>query len=252
MDRVDSSQFLKTVNGHLNAKDLVMRILGKEWPLSAKEIFIRIKKEASGNFSYQGVHKAMQQLCAEGVLVKKDNHYLLNIDWIRREKQNSTNLEEKYISGFRGFVSAEAKLHPHLIFYPGREKTVKSLTEIMNRAEKGDLLFGMCRTGTDYPSEFYDALSKSVGRGVKINLIIPKSIEASFFVKFLLDLKRESVQIRTTRSEYIRMMGIVDKQVLIAIAFPDAYFGLHFIDKGVSDYFYNYFLQFWKKSKVLK
>lgn len=75
-------------------KELVIGFLSKEWPLSAKSIYLRVRKQKA--CSYQAVHKMLQELLKENVLVKQDKEYALSIDWIKRLKSMTDILEKTY------------------------------------------------------------------------------------------------------------------------------------------------------------
>jgi len=69
------------INGS-SSKDLVVRVLVDEWPLSAKEIFNRVKKLSSNPLTYQAVHKTLGILEDEKIVSKVNNKYSINVDWV--------------------------------------------------------------------------------------------------------------------------------------------------------------------------
>ena len=77
-------------------KDQVISILGREWPLSAKELFNKAKKEYASTVSYQAVHKSIEELIEQGVIEKKGKSVQLDQQWIEHLKQFSTTLENNY------------------------------------------------------------------------------------------------------------------------------------------------------------
>jgi len=84
------------LNGGAKVKDAVVSILGKEWPLSLKEIYFAVVREYSLEVSHQAVHKALKQLAANGVLVKSERKYCLDIEWIRNVKRFGASMEKAY------------------------------------------------------------------------------------------------------------------------------------------------------------
>ena len=78
-----------------SVKDYIISILSDDWPLSAKMIYNRIKKEGI-SVSYQAVHKNLKELLREGVLEKEDKRYKLGLEWIRNIKDFSGKLEGLY------------------------------------------------------------------------------------------------------------------------------------------------------------
>lgn len=81
-----------------STRDLIISILGDQWPLSAKEISTRLGKKSDAQVSYQAVHKLLAQLCEEKVLEKSAGRYQLAKAWIADVKQFITSLENKYES----------------------------------------------------------------------------------------------------------------------------------------------------------
>ncbi|MBI2530140.1 MAG: hypothetical protein HYW05_03275 [Candidatus Diapherotrites archaeon] len=77
-------------------KDAIISILSQEWPLSAKEIYGRTKRQLSLNVSYQAIHKSLKQLEENRIIYRAGAKYELNKDWISNIKKFSTNLEKLY------------------------------------------------------------------------------------------------------------------------------------------------------------
>ncbi|MEM7815059.1 MAG: haloacid dehalogenase-like hydrolase [Candidatus Aenigmatarchaeota archaeon] len=68
------------VNG---SKDLIIRALATEWPLSVQQLYQRTLKHRP-SISYHAVHKACRQLAARGVLKREGKAYVLSDDWLGR------------------------------------------------------------------------------------------------------------------------------------------------------------------------
>lgn len=223
-------------------KQIVTAILGSEWPLTTKQLYRKVEAKRA-SISYQGVHKAISQLKQEGIVVKGENGFSLATDWIRAVKIHGESLEERYFG--KSTPGGETLLlHPNLKVYVGRGKTMAALTETTRRVGPGDVLFGNCRTGIDYPKEFYDALENATANDTEFQCMVPDAIETDPFVKFLCGLGQH-VKVRKSASECARIYGIKGKEVVLAFAFPDAYVSLHFTDKAATDYFYDQFHSKW-------
>ncbi|MBI2597906.1 MAG: hypothetical protein HYW50_01790 [Candidatus Diapherotrites archaeon] len=80
-----------------STKDKIVLILGQEFPLTAKQIFNRLKKEFNANLSYQAAHKLLHQLTEEKVLLREEKNYSLNKQWIKQVKTFGSNLENSYL-----------------------------------------------------------------------------------------------------------------------------------------------------------
>ena len=87
------------VSGGRDAKSLVVDVLSREFPLSAKQIYHKIvKQEPTASLTYQGVHKALVQLVEQSVVGKSDKGiYQLNVEWARNLKRFGENVESRYI-----------------------------------------------------------------------------------------------------------------------------------------------------------
>lgn len=70
-----------------NVKGLVFSILAKEYPLKIIEIKNFINKRYGRNVSFQAVRKAMLELVGDGVLLKKENSFIINKQWVFDSKR---------------------------------------------------------------------------------------------------------------------------------------------------------------------
>ena len=81
-----------------SSRDLIIKILSNEWPLSAKEIYSRVQKINQKSISYQAIHKTIKQLVNNGTLIKDHNKKLqLSIEWITNIEKYSSNLRSAYL-----------------------------------------------------------------------------------------------------------------------------------------------------------
>lgn len=77
-------------------KELVVEALSDGKALSARKIFASVKGQNYG-FTYQGVHKAVKELSAEGVLIKQKMNYLLSSQWLETQKQKWNRIYDNHI-----------------------------------------------------------------------------------------------------------------------------------------------------------
>src|SRR3989344_7743488 len=75
------------VNSKASSKDKIISILSKQWPLTSKEIFERLKREYAQETTYQAAHKTIQELVNENILEKDGNKYGLSKIWIMSNQQ---------------------------------------------------------------------------------------------------------------------------------------------------------------------
>lgn len=87
---------LPATNGK-GTRELVVSLLGSEWPLGTKEIFSRLKRAHAFEGTYQAVHKAIAQAVADGVLEKRGTKYLLSEHWISAIKNYGADLESTHL-----------------------------------------------------------------------------------------------------------------------------------------------------------
>lgn len=65
-------------------KEKLIVILSSEFPLTIKELKLRIKQVFNQSVSYQSVHKELNQLMKDEIIIVKNKRYLLNVEWIRQ------------------------------------------------------------------------------------------------------------------------------------------------------------------------
>ena len=82
-----------------STKDMVISLLSQKWPLSAKEIYNSMRREFGAEFSYQAVHKILNELQQEKILEKNGMSYQISKNWIEQVKKFSSDLDEKYTNG---------------------------------------------------------------------------------------------------------------------------------------------------------
>lgn len=98
------------ISSKQNLKESVIEILSNEWPLSAKKIHSKIKSNGS-QFTYQGVHKAVNELHSEGILSKGEQGYSLNRAWLSRAFEQISSAISAYDSKkFEVFSSGSGKI----------------------------------------------------------------------------------------------------------------------------------------------
>ena len=95
-----------------SSKNLVLKTLFFEWPLTAKEIYSRVSKNLNKDVSYQAIHKMINSLLEEGVLAKQDNKYVVSLDWVKQNKELLTRLETNLVEG-----SVVSPLEQKIIYY---------------------------------------------------------------------------------------------------------------------------------------
>ena len=82
-----------------SSRDLILKILSEEWPLSAKEVYSRVSKVSSKEISYQAIHKTLISLVEENIIEKEDGKYLVSLSWVGNTKEILSKLENNLKEG---------------------------------------------------------------------------------------------------------------------------------------------------------
>lgn len=77
-------------------KDLIISILAMIYPLSSKKIYNEIKRRFGYSVTYQAVHKSILQLLEQGVIVKENMEYSINMQWIDEISNFVEKMKENY------------------------------------------------------------------------------------------------------------------------------------------------------------
>lgn len=79
-----------------NVKNALVQKLSKQWPLTLKQLDHALKREFGMDVTYQAIHKAMQQLEEEKVVIKEKDGYRLNSEWIFHSAKKFGDLLKNY------------------------------------------------------------------------------------------------------------------------------------------------------------
>jgi hypothetical protein len=66
--------------------EYIIEILSNEWPLTAKQIYNRLKRNYGLSVSYQAIHKHLKQMEKEKILIKNERNLSLNPNWVESKK----------------------------------------------------------------------------------------------------------------------------------------------------------------------
>lgn len=81
-----SGKIEKGNEGKSDVKNLIFSILTEEYPLKIIELTNFIKRRYGRSVTFQGVRKALMQLVVEGVVVRKENEFEINKNWVKESK----------------------------------------------------------------------------------------------------------------------------------------------------------------------
>ena len=65
-------------------KEKVIVLLASEFPLTVKDLKLKIKSNFNESVSYQSVHKELNHLITDDIIICDNKKYLLNIEWIKQ------------------------------------------------------------------------------------------------------------------------------------------------------------------------
>jgi hypothetical protein len=122
-------------SGEHNLKNIVVSVLSRQWPLSARNVYKEVCSENLG-ITYQGVHKALRQLCDQGVVLRTQEGHQLDRNWIDRLENYSCLLSSNYSVGkntdFYGMPNGESAC----LEFGNYFQAVNTILEIMGREHK--------------------------------------------------------------------------------------------------------------------
>lgn len=84
--------------GNQRVRDQILAILSEEFPLSTKEMYLRITRQGR-EVSYQAVHKVITELIREGILDKRGKGIQLSQNWVHRVKDYAFTVDTVYTKG---------------------------------------------------------------------------------------------------------------------------------------------------------
>ncbi|GEM_PF-1382407 len=119
-----------------STKALIISILSEEHPLSAKQLFERVKKETDSQITYQAVHKTLAAMAKESILTKSRTGFEIDEKWINNIKRFGESIsqtcgkgktveqpERPEVATFDSFLElARFILNEFFIEYPNPEK----------------------------------------------------------------------------------------------------------------------------------
>ena len=127
-------------SGEHNLKNIVISVLSRQWPLSARRVY---KEVCSDHFqiTYQGVHKALRQLREQGIVRRTEEGHQLDRNWIDQLEAYSGFLRSNYSMGkntdFYSMVNGDSAC----LSFDSYFQAVTAILEIMGReheSPKGD------------------------------------------------------------------------------------------------------------------
>src|SRR3989344_4852712 len=135
-------------------RDALISALSKRWPLTAKELCAEVKRNYGVTVTYQAVHKLLQQLVSDGILILQDGTYRIDLNWIRNLRKFTEDIEQAYARDttppkFEMGIGSSVERDP---FSAGKEAAQKALTDIRFHKVQLALVFASSAYAQDFPS----------------------------------------------------------------------------------------------------
>ena len=80
----------------MNTREILIDILSKEWPLSAKKIHSILKKNYRKSITYHTMYEILQDLVKKQIVLKSKTTYLLSERWIKIQLQRFQKINKSY------------------------------------------------------------------------------------------------------------------------------------------------------------
>lgn len=232
-----------------NSEDVIFAV-GREGLVHWSDIYTSVLKRR-GRASQITVKRRLDELAQLDLITKK-----------RREKEReeytyhpTKRLEAlatllKEIEGLEAF-DARA-ISEKVSIYTSREAVVTSFTELVTRATPGDIVFGQCKTCAHYPKRFYEVISEAADKGVLFQFVVSPHKDGMETTKKFYQLGEENMQIVLSVLQETRLLGIVNKEVLLVVSSPITYIGIHIKDKSAVQTLYTAFKSIWEADQIIK
>lgn len=103
----------KGFDSGISTKELIVRILCEEWPLSVRQIHERMKRTHAVDCTYQAAFKQVKELAEKGVILNEDRQYQMNLEWLERVGFFIQNLLEYYEKNPSGVIGGGNRFNHH-------------------------------------------------------------------------------------------------------------------------------------------
>ena len=103
--------FFNTSN--ISSKELIVKILCEEWPLSVRQIHERMKRTHAVDCTYQATFKQVKELAEKGVILNEDRQYHMNLEWLEKIGFFIQNLLEYYEKNPSGVIGGGNRFNHH-------------------------------------------------------------------------------------------------------------------------------------------
>lgn len=213
-------------------KDMIIDILSFEWPLTLTSLYNKVSKDYAHSSTCQATYKAICELLKDGVLVKQDKFYSLNMQWVDRIKEFSNQIEKNYKENEKvplidGVLKVKTENNVSVLTFNSLLELDKAWLDIKknyyrNLEDKGDVTFwrgSHCWWLLVYPEAEFDVLEILKKKKVRDFTLIHNTTQMDKIAKKFYDksmvtckLKNEKVDSdMTVFGDMIMQVSLPDK-----------------------------------------
>lgn len=159
-----------------NVRESIISALSREFPLSIRKLYNKIKKDYNLGVTYQAVYKLVKEMLGDGILEGTDKEYRLNVNWIKALEDELKVIRANYSAEQRDKVRETqqnitkfvSEVGPKIKEYIGSDKAC------ILGISGGGRFFGMAlwkyltREGIDIKYVDYDPLEEIIRKGIVI------------------------------------------------------------------------------------
>ncbi|MBS3079858.1 hypothetical protein J4221_00130 [Candidatus Pacearchaeota archaeon] len=120
--------------GSSSTKNSIIEILSREWPLTAKKIYGKLKRQYKLSLTYQATHKALKELTENSILEKKKEGYVINKEWIK----SLGSFSEKLLSDLEALHAKREIKTFHKISFENHREFIKFHLDFIDKVMKED------------------------------------------------------------------------------------------------------------------
>jgi len=85
------------VGGFKSIEEHIIELLSEEYPLTPKQLFLRLRKRLNINISYEAFYRRIKLLKEKGIIEKYNKYYSLNLNWVRKSYIRYKEILNKYL-----------------------------------------------------------------------------------------------------------------------------------------------------------
>ena len=93
-----------SINSHVSSRELIVRVLCDEWPLTIRQIHERIERAYGFECTYQAVFNQVKEMSESSIVCSNGKHYKLNEKWLEGVNEFVEVLLEHYQRNPRGII----------------------------------------------------------------------------------------------------------------------------------------------------